>query len=86
MDYRINLKSYLNTTVTVKIDRRLGSKHPEHNFVYPVLFVYSKYYKWGRRRDCYILGEFQPLQTFTGKCIAIIHRLTDNNDKLIVSG
>ena len=32
----------------------------------------------------YVLGVFEPLETFRGKCIAIIHRLDDNDDKLII--
>ncbi len=35
--------------------------------------------------DAYILGVFKPLETFTGKCIAVIKRSDDNDDKLIVS-
>ena len=34
--------------------------------------------------DCYVLGIFEPIDTFEGKCIAIIHRLNENDDKLIV--
>ena len=34
--------------------------------------------------DCYILGIYEPIETFKGKCIAIIHRLNDNDDKLII--
>ena len=30
------------------------------------------------------MGVFEPLEYFTGKCIAIIHRLNDNDDKLII--
>lgn len=87
MDYNINSKFYLNKTVTVQIDRPLGSKHPEHNFIYPVNYGYipNTISGDGEEIDCYILGEFQPLQKFTGKCIAVIHRLNDNDDKLIVT-
>lgn len=34
--------------------------------------------------DSYVLGIYEPLETFTGKCIAIIHRTNDNDDKLVV--
>jgi inorganic pyrophosphatase len=34
--------------------------------------------------DAYILGVFEPLEVFRGKCIAVINRLNDNDDKLIV--
>jgi inorganic pyrophosphatase len=34
--------------------------------------------------DAYVLGVLEPLDEFTGRCIAIIHRINDNDDKLIV--
>ena len=40
----------------------------------------------GEEIDAYILGENKPLKTFVGKVIAIIHRLNDNDDKLVVVG
>ena len=39
---------------------------------------------YGEELDCYILGVFEPIKEFEGKCIAIIHRLNDNDDKLIL--
>ena len=77
---------YLNKTITVKIDRPFRSKHPKHNFIYPVNygFVPNTVSGDGEEIDCYILGIFEPLKIFTGKCIAIIHRLDDNDDKLII--
>ena len=38
----------------------------------------------GEELDAYILGVDAPLATFTGRCIAIIHRTNDNDDKLVV--
>ena len=35
--------------------------------------------------DAYILGIFKPLETFTGRCIAVIQRSDDDDDKLIVA-
>lgn len=34
--------------------------------------------------DAYVLGVFQPLDTFTGRCIAVIQRADDDDDKVIV--
>jgi inorganic pyrophosphatase len=34
--------------------------------------------------DCYVLGIFEPIDEFKGKCIAIIYRLNDDEDKIIV--
>ena len=38
----------------------------------------------GEEFDAYILGVFKPVQEFEGKCIAVIHRIDDDDDKLIV--
>ncbi len=35
--------------------------------------------------DAYILGVFKPLETFTGRCIAVIQRFDDDDDKLVVA-
>lgn len=79
-------KKYLEKTLEVKIDRPFGSKHPKHGFIYPVNYGYvpNTISGDGEELDCYILGVFEPLETFRGKCIAIIHRLDDNDDKLII--
>ena len=79
-------KKYLEKTLEVKIDRPFGSKHPKHGFTYPVNYGYvpNTISGDGEELDCYILGVFEPLETFNGKCIAIIHRLDDNDDKLII--
>ncbi len=82
----MNNIDYLNKTITVKIDRPIGSKHPEYGFIYPINygFVPNTISTDGEELDCYILGIFEPLETFTGKCIAIIHRINDNDDKLVI--
>lgn len=79
-------KKYLEKTLEVKIDRPIGSKHPKHGFIYPVNYGYvpNTISGDGEELDCYVLGVFEPLETFRGKCIAIIHRLDDNDDKLII--
>lgn len=79
-------KKYLEKTLEVKIDRPFGSKHPKHGFIYPVNYGYvpNTISGDGEELDCYVLGVFESLETFRGKCIAIIHRLDDNDDKLII--
>ncbi len=79
-------KKYLEKTLEVKIDRPFGSKHPKHGYIYPVNYGYvpNTISGDGEELDCYVLGVFEPLETFRGKCIAIIHRLDDNDDKLII--
>ncbi len=83
----MNTVAYLNQTLTAKIDRPMGSKHPKHKFIYPINYGYipNTISGDGEELDCYILGIYEPLETFTGKCIAIIHRTNDNDDKLILA-
>lgn len=78
--------NFLGKIVKIKVDRPLGSKHPKHNFIYPVNYGYvpNTISGDGEELDAYILGVFEALDEFTGKCIAIIHRTNDNDDKLIV--
>lgn len=82
----VDSKQFLNRIVSVKIDRPMGSKHPKWNFIYPVNYGYvpNTTSGDGEELDCYVLGVFEPLENFTGKCIAVIHRLNDEDDKLIV--
>lgn len=82
----MNIKEYLNKDIKVIIDRKMGSKHPKHDFIYPVNygFVPNTISGDGEEIDCYVLGVFEPIEEFTGNCIAIIHRTNDNDDKLIV--
>ena len=82
----MEIKDYLGKTLEVKIDRTLGSKHPKFGFIYPVNYGYvpNTISGDGEEIDCYVLGVFKPIKEFKGKCIAIIHRTNDNDDKLII--
>ncbi len=77
---------FLDKEVTVEIDRPLGTKHPKHHYVYPINygFVPGVIAPDGEELDAYILGVDEPVKKFSGKCIAIIHRTNDDDDKLIV--
>lgn len=75
-------------TVTVKIDRPLGSYHPKHkDLYYPINYGYVEgvIAGDGEEQDAYILGINEPLETFTGKIIAVIHRINDNENKWVVA-
>lgn len=78
--------NFLGKTVKIKIDRPLGSKHPKHGFVYEVNYGFVPGTKApdGEEVDVYLLGVDESVNKFTGKCIAIIHRLDDDDDKLVV--
>lgn len=82
----VNSQSYIGNIVEVKMDRPMGTRHPKHGFIYPVNYGYipNTISGDGEEIDCYVLGVFEPLEKFKGKCIAVIHRTNDNDDKLIV--
>ena len=82
----MNSIDYIGKFVGVHIDRPLGSKHSKHGFIYPVNYGYipNTISGDGEELDCYGLGVFEPIECFSGKCIAVIHRTNDNDDKLIV--
>ena len=82
-----NIK-YLDKIIKVKIDRTLGSSHPKYpSHIYPVNYGYvpNTISGDGKELDCFILGEYEPLTEYKGKCIAIIHRINDNDDKLVIA-
>ena len=75
-------------TVTVTIDRPLGSYHPQHkNLYYPINygFVAGILAPDGEEQDAYVLGVDTPVSTFCGRVIAIIHRKNDCEDKWVVA-
>lgn len=74
--------------ITVTIDRPLGSYHPNHpDILYPVNygFVEGIMAPDGEWQDAYVLGVDEPVAGFTGKLIAVIHRLDDVEDKWVAA-
>lgn len=82
----VESKTYIGKLVEVEMDRPIGSRHPKHGFIYPVNYGYvpNTVSGDGEELDCYVLGIFEPLKKFKGKCIAVIHRTNDNDDKLVI--
>lgn len=80
-------KQYLGKIVSAKIDRPIGTLHPTHGFVYMVNygFIPNTQAPDGEEVDVYVLGVFEPVDKFTGKCIAVIHRTNNNDDKVIIA-
>jgi len=77
---------YLGKNVSIVIDRKLGTKHPKHGFIYMVNYGYvpNTISGDGEELDAYLLGVFEPVEEFIGKVIAVIHRTNDDDDKLVV--
>ena len=73
--------------VCVTVDRPLGSCHPEYrDLYYPVNYGYiaGTMAPDGEEQDAYILGVDRPVEAFTGRIIAIVHRFDDVEEKWVV--
>lgn len=79
-------KQFLGKEVEVLMDRPLGSLHPKYSFVYEANYGYLYGIKApdGEDLDAYYLGVDQPVEKGKGIVGAIIHRLEDDDDKLVV--
>ena len=78
----------IGKTVTVTVDRPLGSRHPKHpDILYTVNYGYIEGIMApdGEEQDAYILGVSVPVESFTGTVIAVIHRKNDVEDKWVVA-
>lgn len=87
-DAKPDFSGIIGRTVSGRIDRPLGSAHPKvSDMIYPVNYGYvdGVFAGDGAEQDIYLLGEDSPVQSFTGKVIAVWHRYNDVEDKWIVS-
>lgn len=78
----------IGSIVKVIVDRPKGSCHPEWpELRYPINygFVENTMALDGEEIDAYILGVDEPINEFTGKVVAIIHRMDDVEEKLVVA-
>jgi len=78
---------FLHTTVLAKIDRPLGSRHPEHGFLYLLNYGYIPGTRApdGEELDAYVVGVFEPITEFEGCCIAVLRRQDEQDDKLVLA-
>lgn len=86
MCMNVDAASYIGQVVHVKVDRPLGSKHPQFDWTYPINygFVPNTTSGDGKELDVYILGVEEPIETFRGTCIAVVERTDDDDPKLVV--
>lgn len=80
--------SVIGKAVTVIVDRPLGSYHPEYKEIYyPINYGYVEGVMApdGEEQDAYILGVNEPIDNFTGRVIAIVHRNDDVEEKWVVA-
>ena len=84
MDY----SDIIGREVSGTIDRPLGSSHPRHpEMIYPINYGYvdGVFAGDGAEQDVYVFGIDEPIKTYSGKVIAVYHRINDCEDKWIVS-
>ncbi len=84
MNYK-DIRQLIGKNVTVKIDRALGTMHK--GFIYTLNYGYIEgiIAPDGECLDAYVLGVSKPVREFTGRCIAIIHRTDEDDDKVVVA-
>lgn len=81
------VKSYLGKTVSIPIDRPIGSVHPKHqDIVYPINYGYipNVFGGDGEELDVYLLGIDVLVTEYIGRIIGIVHRHNDVEDKLVM--
>ena len=79
---------YLGKTVRIEMDRPIGSPHPKRKeIVYPINYGYIPDVLGGdgEELDVYLLGVDVPVEEYTAKIIAIVHRHNDVEDKLVAA-
>lgn len=87
MEYLIG-KENLGRTVTVTVDRPYGSLHPHYpDTEYPCNYGYVEdvLAEDGEFQDAYIIGVYEPVESFTGVVTAIIYRRDDCESKWVVT-
>ena len=80
-------REFIGKTVNVVIDRPIHSLHPVYSFEYMLNYGYipNTVSGDGEPLDAYIIGVDNPLKEYTGKVVAVIKRLEEDDDKLIVT-
>ena len=81
------INSVIGRTVTVIVDRPLGSYHPKHkDMYYPINYGYVEGIMAldGEEKDAYLLGVDEAVEKLTGTVIAVVHRNDDVEEKWVV--
>jgi len=77
-------KKYLGKKVSITIDQPYGTYYKNALYTSNYGYVPGTMAPDGMGLDAYFLGPKEPLKEAEGICIAIIHRLEDDDDKLIL--
>ena len=84
---KVDNKDFIGKKVKIIMDRPMGSKHPKWNFIYPINYGYVPNTVSGDEEelDAYVIGVFESVKEYEGKCIGIVHRLNEDDDKLVIA-
>ncbi len=77
-------KAYLGKKVAIVIDQPYGTYYKNALYTSNYGYVPNTVAPDGMGLDAYFLGPKEPLETAEGVCIAILHRIEDDDDKLIL--
>ena len=87
----VEMKSLIGMELDAIITRPIGTVHPRYkDIIYEVNYGIVKDYelKEGKDLKTYIVGESMPTEQngiYHGKVLAILHRLNDDNDRVIIA-
>ena len=86
---KAQVNSYLGKTVTIGIDRPIGYVHvkEKYSLTYRINYGYIPGVLGGdgEELDVYLLGVDRPVEEYTARIIAIVHRDNDVEDKLVAA-
>lgn len=86
---KAQVASYLGKTVTIGIDRPIGYVHvkEKYSLTYKINYGYIPGVLGGdgEELDVYLLGVDHPVEEYTARIIAIVHRENDIEDKLVAA-
>ena len=72
----VNSIDYLGKKVTLKIDRPLGTRHPQHGFIYMLNYGYVPDTISGddEELDAYLIGEFELVLIKSDTCLLLLDK------------
>ncbi len=80
------MEELLGTEVEVVVDRPLGSRSPNHGTVYPINYGFlPKTFAGQKAVKAYVVGEFEPIERFEGYVVAVVRRMNESADKVVVA-
>lgn len=78
---------FIDKTVRIEISKTKPQKVNKLQNIYPINcgYVPDVLDGDGKKIECYIVGIDKQINEFTGKCIAVLHKFDNTEDKLIVA-